>query len=62
MNKPVVNMIIKAGKAIITLISNQIVDYLSSEEFSIRVKLFIEEMVTQLVKLVVSEKDNSVSK
>lgn len=62
MNKPVVNMIIKAGRTIIALISAQIVNYLSSEEFSKRVKLFIEEMVTQLVQLVISEKDNSVSK
>ncbi len=56
MKKVVSELIVKAGKSIILIISTQIVNYLSSEEFSNRVKNFIQEMVNKIVKLVMSEK------
>lgn len=56
MKKVVSDLILKAGKSIIMIISTQIVNYLSSEEFSNRVKNFIQEMVSKIVKLVMSEK------
>lgn len=59
MNKVLVDLALKAGKAIITIISTQIVNYLSSEEFTIRVKSFIQDMVNQLVKLVMLERKKS---
>lgn len=55
MKKAVSDLIIKAGRAIMLMISTQIVNYLSSEEFSNKVKEFIQEMVNKLVKLVMSE-------
>lgn len=56
MKKSVTDFAMKAGKTIIALISKQIIKYLSSEEFSNRVKEFIQEMVSRLVKIVMSEK------
>lgn len=62
MKKAVSELVIKAGKAIIRMISIQIVNYLSSEEFSNRVKKFIQEMVNKIVKLVISEKVSDTTK
>lgn len=56
MKKAVSELVVKTGKAIILMITTQIVNYLSSEEFSNRVKKFIQEMVNKIVKLVMSEK------
>ncbi|WP_407371898.1 hypothetical protein [Carnobacterium sp.] len=56
MKKVVSELVVKTGKAIILMITTQIVNYLSSEEFSNRVKKFIQEMVNKIVKLVMSEK------
>lgn len=55
MNKALMNLAVKAGKTIVALISAQIINYLSSEEFTNRVKSFIEEMVKRLVSLVQDE-------
>lgn len=62
MKKVVSELIVKAGKSIILIISTQIVNYLSSEEFSNRVKNFIQEMVNKIVKLVMSEKTTHTTK
>lgn len=62
MKKGVSELIVKAGKSIILMISTQIVNYLSSEEFSNRVKFFIQEMVNKIVKLVVAEKTTNMAK
>lgn len=62
MKKAVSELVIKAGKAIILMISTQIVNYLSSEEFSNRVKKFIQEMVNKTVKLVMAEKISDITK
>ncbi|AGY82888.1 hypothetical protein [Carnobacterium inhibens] len=62
MKKAVSELVIKAGKAIILMISTQIVNYLSSEEFSNKVKNFIQEMVNKIVKLVMSEKISDITK
>ena len=62
MKKGVSELIVKAGKSIILMISTQIVNYLSSEEFSNRVKFFIQEMVNKIVKLVVAEKTTNMTK
>lgn len=56
MKKAVSELVVKTGKAIILMITTQIVNYLSSEEFSNRVKKFIQEMVNKIVKIVMSEK------
>ena len=62
MKKAVSELVVKTGKAIILMITTQIVNYLSSEEFSNRVKNFIQEMVNKIVKLVMSEKVSDTSK
>ncbi|MBC9825350.1 MULTISPECIES: hypothetical protein [Carnobacterium] len=62
MKKTVSELVIKAGKAIIFMISTQIVNYLSSEEFSNKVKNFIQEMVNKIVKLVMTEKVSDITK
>lgn len=62
MKKTVSELVIRAGKAIILMISTQIVNYLSSEDFSNRVKVFIQEMVNKIVKLVMSEKISGTTK
>lgn len=62
MNKTLANLAIKAGKTIIMLISQQIIKYVSSEEFSKQVKKFIEAMVKQVVQIVISEKQVVVKK
>lgn len=62
MNEKVASLAIKAGKAVMRLIATQIVNYLSSEEFSNKVKVVIKNMVEQLVKLVISEKETAINK
>ena len=62
MKKAVSELVVKTGKAIILMITTQIVNYLSSEEFRNRVKNFIQEMVNKIVKLVMSEKVSDTSK
>lgn len=47
---------VKLGKTIISVISTQIIKYLSSEEFKDRVVLMLDEMVTLIVKAVIAEK------
>lgn len=62
MKNAVSGLVVKAGKAIILMISTQIVNYLSSDDFSNRVKNFIQEMVNKIVKLVMSEKISDTTK
>ena len=48
---------VKAGKTIITIISNQLINYISSEEFTRKVKQLIQDSVSALVTLVLEEKN-----
>lgn len=57
MNKSLANLAIKVGKKIMSLIANQIVSYLSSEEFTNLVKNVMQKAVNQLVALVIAEKN-----
>lgn len=47
----------KAGKTIIKIISNQLINYISSEEFTRKVKQLIQDIVSALVTLVLEEKN-----
>lgn len=47
----------KAGKTIIKIISNQLINYISSEEFTRKVKQLIQDSVSALVTLVLEEKN-----
>lgn len=53
---------VKAGKFIITLIAEQIVKYLSSEEFRTQVKEIISTMVDKVVDIVIREKSQHIQK
>ena len=48
---------VKAGKTIITIISTQLINYISSEEFARKVKKLIQDSVSALVRLVLEEKN-----
>lgn len=48
---------VKAGKAIIEIISKQLISYVSSEEFTKNVKQLIQYMVSNLVSVVLEEKN-----
>lgn len=48
---------VKAGKAIIEIISKQLISYISSEEFTRKVKQLIQYVVSNLVRLVLEEKN-----
>lgn len=47
---------VKAGKAIIEIISKQLISYVSSEEFNSKVKQLIQYVVSNLVSVVLEEK------
>lgn len=57
MKKKFSELAIKTGKAIIKIISAQLINYISSEEFTKKIKQFTQEIVSVLVKLVLSEKN-----
>lgn len=57
MKKQFSELAIKTGKAIIKIISAQLINYISSEEFTKKIKQFTQEVVSVLVKLVLSEKN-----
>lgn len=57
MNKQFSELAIKAGKAVIKIISAQLINYISSEEFTKRIKQFTQDIVSVLVNLVLSEKN-----
>ena len=59
MKKKVTDIAIKAGRAIIGIISTQLIKYLSSEEFANQAKRFIENFVSSLVNLVIEEKETN---
>ena len=48
---------VKAGKAITEIISKQLISYVSSEEFTKNVKQLIQYMVSNLVRVVLEEKN-----
>lgn len=48
---------VKAGKTIITIISTQLINYISSEEFARKIKKLIQDSVSALVRLVLEEKN-----
>ena len=48
---------VKAGKAIIGIISTQLINYISSEEFTRKIKRLIQDIVSALVRLVLDEKN-----
>ncbi|MFW3625913.1 hypothetical protein [Aerococcus viridans] len=48
---------VKAGKATIEIISKQLISYVSSEEFTKNVKQLIQYMVSNLVRVVLEEKN-----
>lgn len=48
---------VKAGKTIIAIISTQLINYISSEEFTRKVKQLIQYVVSNLVRLVLEEKN-----
>ncbi|MGH2082790.1 hypothetical protein [Aerococcus urinaeequi] len=48
---------VKAGKAIIEIISKQLISYVSSEEFTKNIKQLIQYMVSNLVRVVLKEKN-----
>ncbi|WP_290491647.1 MULTISPECIES: hypothetical protein [unclassified Aerococcus] len=52
---------VKARKAIIVIIYNQLMKYISSEEFTKNVKQLIQYMVSNLVRLVLEEKNTTSS-
>lgn len=57
MKKQFSELAIKTGKAIIKIISAQLINYISSEEFTKKIKQFTQDVVSVLVKLVLSEKN-----
>lgn len=56
MNKKVANFVVKTGKTIITLISTQIINYITSEEFKNKLEAAIKNVVENLVEVVIKEK------
>lgn len=48
---------VKARKAIIAIIYKQLISYISSEEFTKNVKQLIQYMVSNLVRVVLEEKN-----
>ncbi|MFV0559312.1 MAG: hypothetical protein ACK5NA_01160 [Enterococcus sp.] len=56
MNPAMSNFATKVGKWLLNLI----VDYLSSEEFTNKVKLLVEQMVERIVAIVICERKNDV--
>jgi len=50
---------VKAGKAIIAIISKQLISYVSSEEFTRKVKQLIQYVVSNLVSVVLEEKNTT---
>ncbi|MGF2056106.1 hypothetical protein [Vagococcus fluvialis] len=57
MKKKFSEFAVKAGKTIITIISTQLINYISSEEFARKVKKLIQDSVSALVRLVLEEKN-----
>lgn len=52
---------VKAGKTILVIISKQLISYVSSEEFTRKVKKLIQYVVSNLVSVVLEEK-NAINK
>lgn len=50
---------VKAGKSIIAIISKQLISYVSSEEFTRKVKQLIQYVVSNLVSVVLEEKNTT---
>ncbi|HCT98085.1 hypothetical protein [Carnobacterium sp. PL17GRE32] len=48
---------VKAGKTILVIISKQLISYVSSEEFTRKVKQLIQYVVSNLVSVVLEEKN-----
>lgn len=48
---------LKAGKTILVIISKQLISYVSSEEFTRKVKQLIQYVVSNLVSVVLEEKN-----
>ena len=56
MPNPFISLLIKAMKAVVVIIINQISDYAASEEFKAQVKGVLKMAVERMVKIVMNEK------